>query len=239
MAYWTTTFDHLSDPPRMQAVRGIATALLNHGRLEGQEIVALARSAARSEAPRDVVKALNDIRTPLFQRGLPNSPAGLLNHQPHHPSFPLNSLQPGPAPRKKAETRATSPAAATVPHPSKYTVGDHSSHPMFGDGVVMAIDANKLTIDFTNKGVKKIIDDYVKPASREPGRNLSIDPKRHSPGKRARAAARLTPQRRMPHSPGASHPQVRTSGWPCFLPCGAIFLRYTAGVWPICPLGRR
>jgi hypothetical protein len=55
----------------MQAVRGIATVLLNHGRLEGQEIVALARSAARSEAPRDVVKALNDIRTPLFQRGLP------------------------------------------------------------------------------------------------------------------------------------------------------------------------
>jgi hypothetical protein len=34
---------------------------------------------------------------------------------------------------------------------------------MFGDGIVTAIDANKLTIEFPNKIIKQIVDDYVKP----------------------------------------------------------------------------
>jgi DNA helicase-2/ATP-dependent DNA helicase PcrA len=66
------------------------------------------------------------------------------------------------SPRKKAETSRTE-VAATVAQPSKYTVGDLISHSMFGDGVVTAIDANKLTIEFSNNIIKQIIDDYVKP----------------------------------------------------------------------------
>ena len=45
---------------------------------------------------------------------------------------------------------------------SKYAVGDQISHPMFGDGTVMAIDANKLTIEFPGGVTKQIVDDFVK-----------------------------------------------------------------------------
>jgi heat shock protein HspQ len=54
------------------------------------------------------------------------------------------------APRKKAETNTTQPADI-VAKPSQYTIGDRVSHSMFGDGIVTAIDANKLTIEFPNK----------------------------------------------------------------------------------------
>jgi hypothetical protein len=52
-------------------------------------------------------------------------------------------------PRKKVE-ESTTAAAAAVAEPSKYAIGDRVSHPMFADGTVTAIDANKLTIEFAN-----------------------------------------------------------------------------------------
>jgi hypothetical protein len=45
---------------------------------------------------------------------------------------------------------------------SNYTAGDSVSHPMFGDGTVTAVDANKLTIEFKDGRVKQIVDYYVK-----------------------------------------------------------------------------
>ena len=66
------------------------------------------------------------------------------------------------APGKKAETNTT-PPADTVAKPSKYAIGDRVSHSMFGDGIVTEIDANKLTIEFPDKIIKQIVDDYVKP----------------------------------------------------------------------------
>ena len=48
------------------------------------------------------------------------------------------------APRASAQKPTAPPAA----YASKYAVGDQISHAMFGDGTVMAIDANKLTIEF-------------------------------------------------------------------------------------------
>ena len=62
------------------------------------------------------------------------------------------------APRASA-LKATEAVVAT--YASKYTVGDHISHPMFGDGTVTAIDTNKLTIEFPD-ATKQIIDDFVK-----------------------------------------------------------------------------
>lgn len=59
----------------------------------------------------------------------------------------------------KPNTPGNTPAPA---YESKYTVGDHISHPMFGDGAVTAIEVKKLTIEFPGGVTKQIIDDYVK-----------------------------------------------------------------------------
>ena len=58
----------------------------------------------------------------------------------------------------KPKTPANGFAAA---YASKYTVGDHIAHPMFGHGTVTAIDENKLTIEFPESVTKQIIDAYV------------------------------------------------------------------------------
>ena len=69
--------------------------------------------------------------------------------------------------KKPTKTRATRASAlkSTAPpaYVSKYTVGDQISHPMFGDGTVTAITADKLTIDFPDSVTKQIVDDYVNP----------------------------------------------------------------------------
>jgi len=69
-------------------------------------------------------------------------------------------------PTKARATRASalkSTMAATIAYVSKYTVGDQISHPMFGDGTVTAITANKLTIEFPDSVTKQIVDGYVSP----------------------------------------------------------------------------
>ena len=41
-------------------------------------------------------------------------------------------------------------------------MGDQIFHPMFGDGTLMAIDADKLTINFAGNITKQIRADFVK-----------------------------------------------------------------------------
>jgi hypothetical protein len=43
-----------------------------------------------------------------------------------------------------------------------YAAGDLVSHPMFGDGTVKAVDANKLTIRFEVGRERYIVDTFVK-----------------------------------------------------------------------------
>ena len=62
------------------------------------------------------------------------------------------------APRASA-LKSTAPAPA---YPSKYRIGDQISHPMFGEGTVTEINADKLTIEFPGSVTKQIVDDYVK-----------------------------------------------------------------------------
>ena len=63
-----------------------------------------------------------------------------------------------PALKKAAsKSKAAEPAPAASPfNAGKYAVGDLISHPMFGDGIVTAIDANKLTIEFPNKIINRL-----------------------------------------------------------------------------------
>jgi hypothetical protein len=63
------------------------------------------------------------------------------------------------SPRK---TDKPTPAAPPAAHVTDYTVGDHVSHPIFGDGIVAEINQNKLTIEFPKSVTKQIIDGYVK-----------------------------------------------------------------------------
>ena len=65
------------------------------------------------------------------------------------------------ASRKTTEPKTPVNGFAAVAYASKYTVGDHITHPMFGHGTVTAIDERKLTIEFPESVTKQIIDAYV------------------------------------------------------------------------------
>ena len=73
-------------------------------------------------------------------------------------------------PTKPRASRASALKPTTAPtaiaYASKYTVGDRISHPMFGDGTVTAIHADKLTIEFPDSVTKQIVDGYVEHRNR-------------------------------------------------------------------------
>jgi hypothetical protein len=71
----------------------------------------------------------------------------------------IAAAKKAPQPSSPEASRAGSrPASST----SGYVLGDRVSHPKFGNGVVKAIEADKLTIQFGRKVVKQIVDYYVK-----------------------------------------------------------------------------
>ena len=70
--------------------------------------------------------------------------------------------KPTKARARRASVLKSTTAPTVAAYASKYTVGDHISHPMFGDGTVTAIHTNKLTISFPDSVIKQIVDDYVK-----------------------------------------------------------------------------
>ena len=62
--------------------------------------------------------------------------------------------------RVKPKTRSAA-VAADIAYVSAFAIGDHISHPQFGEGTVTEIDATKLTINFASRGTRQIIDGYV------------------------------------------------------------------------------
>ena len=81
------------------------------------------------------------------------------------PAKPRAKSAPAPkaAAPKKARAKAAEPARAPVVKVSQYTIGDEITHPMFGEGTVTAIEADKLSIEFADGVTKQIVDYYVKP----------------------------------------------------------------------------
>jgi hypothetical protein len=85
---------------------------------------------------------------------------------------PAKARQPRAAALKSAASKNTAnpktpvDGVAAVTRTTKFTVGDHISHPMFGHGTVTAIDQNKLTIEFPESVTRQIIDAYVTRRSR-------------------------------------------------------------------------
>jgi DNA helicase II / ATP-dependent DNA helicase PcrA len=59
------------------------------------------------------------------------------------------------------ERQRASPGFITQ-HPPAFNVGDHISHPQFGDGVVTGVDGGVLTITFADDSRKKILGSFVK-----------------------------------------------------------------------------
>ena len=84
---------------------------------------------------------------------------------PKAASKPSKPKAPGQG-LKRATTRVKPKAqpavTAPIPYVSPFSIGDHISHPLFGEGTVTAIDDAKLTIGFASRGTKQIIDYYVK-----------------------------------------------------------------------------
>jgi hypothetical protein len=80
---------------------------------------------------------------------------------------PAKACQPRASALKSTASRKTTKPTtpvngfAAVAYASKYTVGDHIAHPMFGHGTVTEIDERKLTIEFPESVTKQIIDAYV------------------------------------------------------------------------------
>lgn len=79
--------------------------------------------------------------------------------KPSKPKAPDQGLKRATARVKpKAQLAVTAP----IPYVSPFSIGDHISHPQFGEGTVTGIDDAKLTIDFASRGTKQIVDYYVK-----------------------------------------------------------------------------
>jgi len=68
--------------------------------------------------------------------------------------------------RMKPKPHSTA-ATAPIPYVSPFAIGNHISHPQFGEGTVIEIDDAKLTINFASRGTKQIIDYYVKRSKEE------------------------------------------------------------------------
>ncbi len=45
---------------------------------------------------------------------------------------------------------------------SEFSVGDRVFHQKFGNGNVVVVDGNKLTIDFDKAGEKRVVDGFVR-----------------------------------------------------------------------------
>jgi hypothetical protein len=74
---------------------------------------------------------------------------------------PRASALTSAASNKTAKPKVPVSGVSAAVYASKYTVGDHISHPAFGHGTVTAIDQRKLTIEFPESVTKQIIDAYV------------------------------------------------------------------------------
>jgi hypothetical protein len=72
------------------------------------------------------------------------------------------ALDQGLKPARRRVGAKPAPVTAHIPYVSAFAIGDHISHPQFGDGTVTEIDDAKLTIAFASRGTKQIIDYYVK-----------------------------------------------------------------------------
>ncbi len=74
-------------------------------------------------------------------------------------AVPVAKMKTLPSPEKADNSERSSP---TLLSESEFAAGERVSHPKFGNGVVTAIDGDKLTIEFTGKVTKQIVDYYVK-----------------------------------------------------------------------------
>jgi DNA helicase II / ATP-dependent DNA helicase PcrA len=67
---------------------------------------------------------------------------------------------------KKKTPPSPEQSSPALPKESEFAAGDTVSHPKFGSGIVKEIDGEKLTIEFTGKVTKQIVDYYVKRRAR-------------------------------------------------------------------------
>lgn len=77
-------------------------------------------------------------------------------------SVPAATKKKPPSPDKAAAAEQSSPLARE----SDFASGDHVFHPKFGNGIVKEINGDKLSIEFTGKVTKQIVDYYVKRRAR-------------------------------------------------------------------------
>jgi DNA helicase-2/ATP-dependent DNA helicase PcrA len=52
-------------------------------------------------------------------------------------------------------------AKSVADTPSRFTLGDRVFHIKFGNGNIVTIEGNKLTIDFDRAGQKRVLDGFV------------------------------------------------------------------------------
>ena len=87
--------------------------------------------------------------------------------------FPLDEADTGAAPRRPAQPRPVRRAPLTIEGElvakstgtvSPFSIGDRVFHMKFGNGDVVAVDGNKLTIAFDRAGEKRVVDRFVERA---------------------------------------------------------------------------
>jgi DNA helicase-2/ATP-dependent DNA helicase PcrA len=75
-----------------------------------------------------------------------------------------SSFQPRSAQRSPLIIDGSARRVESKPRPSAYAAGCRVFHAKFGSGVVMAVDGDKLDIEFDHAGRKTVLDSFIKPA---------------------------------------------------------------------------
>ena len=97
------------------------------------------------------------------------APRARVRGQEHRAVVRAEPPHPSPLPAGEREREADDPRSSSKaswwPNPpaptSSFTVGDRVFHQKFGNGNVVAVDGNKLTIAFDKAGEKRVVDSFV------------------------------------------------------------------------------
>jgi hypothetical protein len=120
------------------------------------------RSSRRSRPPLTDDDVTRTDEHPMPDVASPHVPTVVT--KPSKPKAPDQGLKRATA---RVKPKAQPAAIAPIPYVSPFAIGNHISHPQFGEGTVTEIDDAKLTIDFASRGTKQIIDYYVKHSKEE------------------------------------------------------------------------
>ena len=103
----------------------------------------------------------NSYQTPGWKRAQANNSEALRNNWGSRSGHAVERVSYGESGPRSRTIEGELVAKSTTETPSNFSVGDRVFHLKFGNGNIVNIDGNKLTIDFDRAGQKRVLDSFV------------------------------------------------------------------------------